>query len=69
MGLNVGGHKPKSVPVLGQMIWPDEHILDEVVVDGANVVVPHSCGSDGNEHRFGTACILGERDNLVLYQA
>ena len=27
---------------------------EQVSIDGAVVVVPHACGADGNEHRYGT---------------
>ena len=29
--------------------------FENISVEGHDVVVPHSCGSDGNEHRFGSA--------------
>ena len=53
---------PRSVPALDFEDTADE----DVTINGAPVSVPHSCGADGNEHRFGVAH-FSQGGNVFLF--
>ena len=41
---------------------------DPLAIDGHAVEIPHSCGGDGNEHRYGDAMFLsGSPGGIALF--
>lgn len=50
-----GVSRSGSVSILDPV--EDESTQETVSIGGATVSVPHSCGCDGTEHRYGALCV------------
>ncbi|MEK7148404.1 MAG: hypothetical protein AAB770_00635 [Patescibacteria group bacterium] len=53
--INHGVPKSGGVPILDSL--DDGSGAEMVSIGGAPVSVPHTCGCDGTEHRFGQPCV------------